>query len=78
MSRLSERIIVDPNILNGKPAVRGTRIAVQTVLEFLGNGDSIEEILENYPGLTEEDILDCLKFATNLLEHNYVIEPVPA
>lgn len=73
---LPERITIDPNICNGKPTIRGKRIAVQTILEFLSNGDSIEEILENYPTLEREDIYACLRFATNLMKHNYIIEPV--
>ena len=73
---LSERITIDPNVCNGKPTIRRQRITVQTILEFLGNGDSIEEILENYPTLEREDVYACLKFATNLMEHNYIIEPI--
>lgn len=71
-------ITINPNICNGKPAIRNKRITVQTVLEFLSNGDSVEEILAQYPTLTEEDIYACLKFATNLMEHNYVVEPIAA
>ncbi len=78
MSVLEDRISIDPDILNGKPTIRGKRIAVQTILEFLSNGDSIEEILENYPSLTRDDIYACLKFASSLMEHNYVVEPVAA
>lgn len=73
-----ERIVIDPEILNGKPSIRGTRISVQTVMEFLGSGDSIDEVLENYPSLTREHILACLKFTANLMEHNFVIKPVSA
>jgi uncharacterized protein (DUF433 family) len=76
MNGFEEIITIDPNICNGKPTIRRKRITVQTILEFLSNGDSVEEILENYPTLTEEDIYACLKFATNLMEHNYIIEPV--
>jgi uncharacterized protein (DUF433 family) len=72
------RIVVDAEILNGKPSIRGTRISVQTIMEFLGSGDSIEEVLENYPSLTREDILACLRFSASLMEHNFVIEPVGA
>ena len=74
----SARIIIDPEILNGKPAIRGTRVSVQTIVEFLGSGDSIEEILENYPSLTRDDILACLRFVADLMEHNFVVEPVNA
>ena len=57
---MEERIVVDPNICNGRPTVEGARITVQTVLEFLGAGDSIEDILSEYPSLTHEDIAHLL------------------
>ncbi len=76
MNGFEERITIDPNICNGKPTIRHKRITVQTILEFLSNGDSVEDILENYPNLTEEDVYACLKFATNLMQHNYIVEPV--
>jgi uncharacterized protein (DUF433 family) len=56
---MSDRITIDPEICNGRPVVRGTRIAVQTILEFLGAGDSVEDILEEYPALTREDVQAC-------------------
>jgi uncharacterized protein (DUF433 family) len=59
-------ITIDPDICNGKPIIAGTRISVQTVMEFLAAGDSIEEILEEYPSLFREDIYACLQFATKL------------
>lgn len=71
-----ERIVIDPQILNGKPSIRGTRISVQTIMEFLGSGDSIDEVLKSYPSLTREDILACLRFTASLMEHNFVIQPV--
>lgn len=76
MNVFEKIITIDPNICNGKPTIRHKRITVQTILEFLSNGDSIEDVLENYPTLEREDIYACLKFATNLMGHNYVIEPV--
>ena len=76
MNGFEEIITIDPDVCNGKPTIRHKRITVQTILEFLSSGDSIEEILENYPALTEDDIYACLKFATNLMEHNYIVEPV--
>ncbi len=54
------RIVVDPEILAGKPVIRGTRIAVELILELLAGGQSEKEILESYPGLSREDILACL------------------
>ena len=70
------RITVDPDVLNGKPAIRGKRIAVQTILDFLANGDPIEDILHQYPSLDEEDIYACLKFASELMQNNYAVEPM--
>ena len=61
---MSERIVIDPDICNGKPTIRGTRITVQTILEFLAAGDSIEDVLEEYPSLSREDIQAGLKFAS--------------
>ena len=66
MNLPEKRITINANICNGKPIIRRKRITVQTILEFLSNGDSVEEILENYPTLEREDIYACLKFATNL------------
>jgi uncharacterized protein (DUF433 family) len=59
-----ERVTVDPDILAGKPVIRGTRIAVELVLELLAAGQSEACILDNYPGLTREDILACLAYAS--------------
>ncbi len=76
MNSFEEIITIDPDVCNGKPTIRHKRISVQTILDFLSNGDSIEEILDNYPTLTKDDIYACLKFATNLMEHNYIVAPV--
>ena len=61
-----ERIIIDPDICNGRPTIEGTRITVQTVLEFLGAGDTVEDILGEYPSLTREDISASLRCASRL------------
>lgn len=55
-----DRIVIEPDICNGQPTIRGTRIAARTVLEFLAAGDSIEEVLGEYPALTREDVLACI------------------
>ncbi len=73
---MEERIVIDPAVCNGRPVVRGTRITVQTVLEFLGAGDSIEDILEEYPALSRGDILACLRFSSQMMGHHFVIENV--
>ncbi len=66
MDNLLKRISVDPQICHGKPCVRGTRIMVWQVVQFLANGDSPEAILAAYPSLTREDIQACLAFAAEL------------
>ena len=78
MKEIAERITIDPDVCNGNPTIRNKRITVQTILEFLSNGDSIESILENYPTLEKEDIYACLKFAKDLVERNYVVYPLAA
>lgn len=73
----SERIVVDPEILAGKPVIRGTRIAVEFVLDLLAAGQTEREILYEYPGLTHEDLLACLSYAS-YLAHAYKSYPIPA
>jgi uncharacterized protein (DUF433 family) len=73
----SERIVVDPEILAGKPVIRGSRLAVEFILELLAAGQTENEILDNYPGLTHDDILACLSFAS-YLAHEYKAYPIPA
>ena len=75
--RLSERVVVDPEVLAGKPVIRGTRLAVEFILELLAAGQSENEILANYPGLTRDDILACLSYAS-YLAHEYRAFPIPA
>ena len=72
-----ERITVDPEVLAGKPVIRGTRLAVEFILELLAAGQSEDEILSNYPGLTRDDILACLSYAS-YLAREYKAYPIPA
>ncbi|MDR3194033.1 MAG: DUF433 domain-containing protein [Tannerella sp.] len=62
INNLNDRITVDAAICNGKPTIRGKRITVQTILGFLSAGNTVEEILAQYPMLEEQDILACLHF----------------
>jgi uncharacterized protein (DUF433 family) len=73
----SERIVVDQGILAGKPVVRGTRLAVEFILELLAAGQSEKDLLANYPGLTHEDVLACLSYAS-YLAHEVKAYPIPA
>ena len=66
MARLLERITIDPDICHGKPCIRGLRYPVDTILELLSAGMSIEEILADYEDLEREDILAALAFAARL------------
>jgi uncharacterized protein (DUF433 family) len=63
-----DRIVVDPNILVGKPIVEGTRLSVEFIVDQLASGWTETDILRNYPGLTREDILACLAYASALLQ----------
>jgi len=74
MESISDRITIDPLVLNGKPAFRGKRIAVETVLEFLSAGESVDEILRQYPSLELADIQAGLEFATQLMKRHYTIK----
>ncbi len=74
MDNFLNRITVDANVCNGKPIIRGKRIAVQTILEFMSAGDSKESILKQYPSLVAEDLDACIKFAADLMSHSYSIK----
>jgi uncharacterized protein (DUF433 family) len=74
---MEERITTNPNICNGKPVIRGMRITVSTVLEYLTAGESVENILKAYPVLEPEDIRACLAYAKKLSDKsilNYAIK----
>ncbi|NJM81005.1 MAG: DUF433 domain-containing protein [Flavobacterium sp.] len=62
---LLKRITINPEICNGKPNIRGMRITVETILEFLSNGDSSNDILEAYPFLEKEDIQASIAYSTS-------------
>ncbi len=69
-------IEVHPDVCNGRPVLRGTRIAVQSVLEMLGAGDSVEDVLAAFPSLTREQVLACIDHAARLMGNRYSLEPV--
>ena len=70
MEYIADRITIDDNICNGRPTIRGTRISVQTILDFLSAGDSAQDILDQYPTLEPDDIYASLKFAAELMNRN--------
>ena len=63
-----ERIVIDPGILVGKPVVKGTRLAVEFIVDLLAQGWTEAQVLQNYPGLTREDIQACLSYASAVLQ----------
>ena len=74
---LRDRIVLNPEVLTGKPVIRDTRIAVEFVVDLLGQGWSETQILDNYPGIKHEDILACLQYASQQLKSERVY-PVTA
>jgi uncharacterized protein (DUF433 family) len=67
-----DRISINPNVCFGKPCIKGHRIWVSLILDFLAGGWSIPEILENYPGLEEADIRTCIAYGAEMSRERYV------
>ena len=65
--QLLERIALDPQVMVGKPVIKGTRLTVEYILNLLAHGATIAEILDEYDGLVQEDIRACLLFAARSL-----------
>ncbi len=63
---MNPRISISPDICHGKPVIRGTRVLVSNILGALSSGETIEQILEDYPNITREDILAALEFGSQL------------
>ncbi|MBX3363073.1 MAG: DUF433 domain-containing protein [Phycisphaeraceae bacterium] len=72
---LLSRISIDPNICFGKPCVRGHRIWVSLVLDLLASGSTHEDLLREYPGLVEDDILACIAYGAEMSRERYVELP---
>jgi uncharacterized protein (DUF433 family) len=77
-NQLLERIVVNPKIMVGKPVIRGTRLTTQYILNLLAHGATVDEILQEYEGLTKEDILACLLYASVTLENTTFMPLVEA
>ena len=69
---LLKRIIVDPNIMAGKPVIKGTRIPVDLILKLLSQGTTVEEILKDYPHLSKEDLRVALLYGAAVIENEEV------
>ena len=73
MEEFMDRIVIDQEILSGKPVIKGTRIPVYLIIEFLGNGLTEKEVLEQYPSLTQEDVKAALLYASKCIEGEEII-----
>ncbi|MFO7822506.1 MAG: DUF433 domain-containing protein [Cyclobacterium sp.] len=71
MEALLKRIELNPEILAGKPVIKGTRLAVQFILGLLAHGETPQSIIEEYNYITEKDIRACLLFANEVMENNF-------
>jgi uncharacterized protein (DUF433 family) len=75
MKSILNRVVIDPNVCFGKPCIRGTRIWVSLILDFLANGMTNEEIIAEYPQLTKEDIRAALAYGAEMARERYVEIP---
>ncbi len=75
-TELLGRIAINPNICFGKPCIKGHRIWVSLVLDLLASGWSFQQVLDNYPGITEDDIRACIAYGAEMARERYVDIPV--
>ncbi len=75
MNPLLERISIDPNVCFGKPCIRGTRIWVSLILDFLASGMTVDEVLAEYPQLSVEDIRAAIAYGAEMSRERYVNVP---
>lgn len=73
---LLQRISIDPNVCFGKPCLRGHRIWVSLILDRLAGGETIEELLAEYPGLEREDIQACIAYGSEMSRERYIDFPL--
>ena len=76
--KLLERISINPDICFGKPCIRGHRIWVSLILDFLANGATVEDILQDYPQLEEADIMACIAYGAEMSRERFVDIPLQA
>ncbi len=73
MLAYQNHIETNPNIMFGKPCVKGTRVPVDLILEKLGNGETMEDLLDAYPRISKESVLACLTYASFSLRNEEII-----
>jgi len=74
MTTMFPNIVSDPEILNGKPCIAGTRISVELIMDWLGTGGSPESIAQKHPLLTKELVLEAVRYAARFMKNEIVIE----
>lgn len=67
-----DRISINPNVCHGRPCIKGTRIWVSLILDFLASGDTVQDILQSYPQLTEEDVRACIAYGAEMAREQFV------
>jgi uncharacterized protein (DUF433 family) len=75
-SQLLSRISINPNICGGKPCIKGHRIWISLILDFLASGATMKEILEEYPQLEVEDILACIAYGAEMSRASFIDIPI--
>jgi len=75
---LLKRITIDPQVCFGKPCIRGHRIWVSLILDFLASGETVRELLANYPQLDEADIMACIAYGAEMARERFVEIPIEA
>jgi uncharacterized protein (DUF433 family) len=70
------RITINPDVCGGRPCVRGHRVWVSLLLDLLASGSSMRDILDNYPGLEEADVLACIAYGAEMSRERHVAIPV--
>jgi uncharacterized protein (DUF433 family) len=70
---MTDRIEINPSVMQGKPVLRGTRIPVELILRKLAEGATVEDLLDAYPRLTADDVRACLAFAAETIAHEVVL-----
>jgi uncharacterized protein (DUF433 family) len=73
-----DRISINPIVCHGKPCVKGTRIWVSLVLDFLASGDSVDDVLKAYPHLSQEDIQACIAYGAEVARERFIPIPMSA
>lgn len=73
MEKLLERVVVDPNVLAGKPVIRGTRIPVYLIVELIATGTNVNDMVKEYPELQDDDVKAALLYASKLLEREITV-----